>query len=518
MRPHLATELTAGAISAAVMLPQAVVLATLAGLPPEHGIYASVLPAIVATLFGSNCLVLTGPNTAIALMAGSLVASVAAFDSPAYTALMLLICLLVGIVQLGLGLCRGAALLKFLPASALGAVTSAVGASILLSQLSTVTGVLYQYDDPAWINAWRCVLELEAWDGGALLVGIATLAACSAASRARAAKFAIPAGMACGLLAALLWTACSARQLDMLGRLDVLLLAPSLPHWSDDYLPYGWQIALAACSIALVGILQTAVIGRSVHPAPLRHLDLGREMRAQGLANLCAALTSGMPVSGSFNRSAAHAAAGAQTALSSIAASAFLLLAAYFGTGLICYLPMPVMGGVLMHIGLKLIDWPALYAICRKRDGASVRLIAVIACGIFIGITAAVLAAVMLAVIAYLRVASTPAITLDRRDLRYEQTVTFDGDLFFGSVQALEGALHALHRRGIRSVKLVLLSNYIDPDGLDLLERERVRWCGAGARFDIDRPGRPGCDVRPAGRAAMPPRLPERAGPLSRRA
>lgn len=486
MRPGLGAELAAGAISAVVMLPQAVVLATLAGMPPEHGIYASVFPPIVASVFGSNRLVLSGPNTTIALMSGSLVASIAALHSAPYAALMLFIGLLVGLIQLGLGLVRGARLLRFLPPSAFSAVTTAVGLTIVMSQLSTVTGILYLYDDAAWINALRCMIEVDGWDMGALLTGLVTLAAAVAVGR-RTGKFAIPAAMAGGTLAALLWTTASGQPVEMLGRLDVKLLAPSLPRWSSDYLPYCVQIAVVGLSIAFVGLLQTAVIARSLTAGHAGRFDLGREIRAQGLANLCAAFTSGMPVSGSFNRSAAHVAAGARSALAGIVASVLLLLAACFGAGIICFLPLPVMGGMLLYIGWTLVDKAELRAVFTRFDGRGKQFLVVTLCGVSIGITAAVLAAAALAVVVYLRHAATPRITCECGSGRIDWCVTFEGDLFFGSVQPLEDALDELRgaRADAASVKLVLRAAYIDRDGHALLAREQQRWAAAGVRLHI---------------------------------
>ncbi len=491
MRWRISTELMAGAISAVVMLPQAVVLATLAGMPPEHGIYASVFPAIVAIICGSSRLVLTGPNTTIALMAGSLVASIVALNSPSYVALMLFISLLTGLIQLGFGFSRGTALLRFLPANALSGVTSAVGVTILLSQVSTVTGKLYLYDDQAWVNAVRCLMEPGSWDLGAVVTGLATLGGAMAAGSRSGAKFAMPLAMACGTVAAMLWTTLTGRTVEMLGHLDLSVLTPSGPMLLSEHLPYLGQIVLVAVSIAVIGLLQTAVIARSLHNLDTGRFDLGREIRGQGLANVCAAFTSGMPVSGSFNRSAAHVSAGACTRFSGIVASILLLLAARYCSAVVSYLPLPVMGGVLVHIGWKLIDKAEFRAIVHKFDRSSGLFFIITLCGVFFGITAAVLLAASLSIAAYLRYSATPRIWTDKEDARFERTLNFEGDLFFGSAQTLEDALHEVKTALIsaKGVKVVLHTTYIDQDGRDMLEREYKRWSDAGDVLHIVQEG-----------------------------
>jgi SulP family sulfate permease len=490
MKIDVGKELIAGAISALVMLPQAVILATLAGMPPEHGIYASVFPAIVASVFGMHRLLLTGPNTAVALMAGSVVASIAALESPAYVALMLLLSLLIGLVQFWIGLAGGEALLRYLPNTALPSVMSGAGLTIILSQLNIVTGRPYLHDDAAWINAWRCLIEADSWDAGALLTGVATVASAAALGRTRAAKLALPAAVAVGACVALLWSCASGRALDMLGRLQVAMLAPSLPLWLPDYLPYAWEIAMGTLSIAFIGLLQTAVIARRLEGGPEARLDLAREVRAQGLANICAAFTSAMPVSGSFNRSAAHVEAGARSVLSAIAASLLLLLlAARYGAGLICYLPLPVTGGVLMYIGWRLVDWPACARLPTRFDRGSRQYCCVMLCVVFVGITAAVFLTVAMSIAAYLRHRAEPLIRVDHDDPRFALTVTFDGELFFGSVDRLEDALHLACGDGA-SVKLVLRASYIDADGHALLAMacRRSSDRGGGLHVVLDTP------------------------------
>jgi len=131
-------DLLAGLTGAVVVLPQAMAFATLAGLPPQYGLYAAMLPCIVAALFGSSRLMVTGPANAISLTTMALIAPLAAVGSPDYVRLVLTLTFLVGAMQLLLGLARVGAVVDKVPHSVIVGFTAGAAVLIVNSQLGTL--------------------------------------------------------------------------------------------------------------------------------------------------------------------------------------------------------------------------------------------------------------------------------------------------------------------------------------------------------------------------------------------
>ena len=130
----------AGLTGAIVVLPQGVAFATLAGMPPEYGLYGAMVPCVVAALFGSSRLMVTGPATAISLTTLALIAPLATPGSPHYIALVLTLTFLVGALQLALGLARAGRLIDFVPHSVIVGFTAGAAILIINSQIGPFLG------------------------------------------------------------------------------------------------------------------------------------------------------------------------------------------------------------------------------------------------------------------------------------------------------------------------------------------------------------------------------------------
>ena len=137
----LRADLLAGLTGAVVVLPQGVAFATLAGMPPQYGLYAAMVPCIVAALFGSSRLMVTGPANAISLTTMALIAPLAAVGSPQYVTLVLTLSFLVGALQLLLGLARAGSLVDKVPHSVVVGFTAGAAVLIANSQLGPLLGL-----------------------------------------------------------------------------------------------------------------------------------------------------------------------------------------------------------------------------------------------------------------------------------------------------------------------------------------------------------------------------------------
>jgi SulP family sulfate permease len=358
-KQRFAGDWRAGWVSAIVMLPQAVVLATLAGLPPEAGVYTSVFPVIVAALLGASPRLLSGPNTAVAVMIAAALTPLAAPASAEYIALALALTVMVGLVQLLAAAARLGRLFDAMPDCIVHGVTFGVGLVIVVTQLPAALGLLPVPGEAPWVSLWHGFAGFSRANPYAAAVALAALLCGIAARRAPALRgtlliVALVAGMLLsftfdGLLGV------DRPNLDRVGHLALSLLPLSVPQFSWDQFYVLKQLAQSAFAIALIGALQTVIIARSIAQPGEAGNRPNRELAAQGMSNCVAAFTSGFAGSGSFNRSAAHVHAGARTRWAAIWSAIILFVLVFAAGPLLAQVPTAAMAGALMLVGWGLI-------------------------------------------------------------------------------------------------------------------------------------------------------------------
>ena len=395
----LRADLLAGLTGAVVVLPQALAFATLAGLPPQHGLAAAVLPCIVAALFGSSRLMVTGPANAIALTTIALLAPLAPVGSPQYVSLVITLAFLVGVIQVLLGLARVGAVVDRVPHEVIVGFTA--GAAVLI--VATQLGALMGLDLPRGLSPWAALAEVQRrWadvhPGAPVVAGI-TLAVTLAARPLARWIPAMLVGVVAGSLAALLLP-------RLAPQWPVLATVPPLPgplptlSW-PDLRPDTLRLLFSATLVmTLLKLTEATAIAKAMARRHGDTLDSNQEFIGQGLANVAAAFTSGMPASGSFNRSAVNAQAGARTPLAAAFAGVMLAVILLFVAPLAGYLPLAVVAGVLVAVAWSLFDAPGLLRQWREhpvqRVGLAVTLLATLLLSlewaILLGITTALLA------------------------------------------------------------------------------------------------------------------------------
>lgn len=348
-------DIRAAWVSAVVMLPQAVAFAVIAGLPPEMGIYASVIPVIVAALLGSAPRLISGPNTAVAVMLGAALLPLAVPGSAEYLTLAIALTAMIGIMQLAAGLAGAGRLLAVLPPFVSNGLSAGIGLAMIASQLAPATGLLAARDAAPWLSAWYAALSWNSVNPYAVGVAAAAAAAGLVAGRVKVRRVQpLIAAIVVGSIVAWLLdvlVGANAANLDRVGQLRVALFSWTWPklNWDEWYIFK--QLAHNALAISVVGGLQTVVIARSI----AEHSNARRELLAQGAANISAALTGGFAGSGSFNRTAAHVAAGAQTRSASVFSAFILLALAWLAGPLFSNIAIPAVAGTVALIGWGLL-------------------------------------------------------------------------------------------------------------------------------------------------------------------
>jgi SulP family sulfate permease len=364
-RGTVRADLLAGLTGAVVVLPQGVAFATLAGMPPEYGLYSAMVPCIVAALFGSSRLMITGPANAISLTTMALVAPLAAVGSPRYVELVLTLTLLVGVLQLLLGWARAGTWIERVPHSVVVGFTAGAAVLIVNSQIGPLLGLPLPRGVPVIDNVAAALAGLKSLQPLALLAGLATIAVAVAAKPLNrivpAMLIAVVGGAIVAHAARWVWP--DAAPLAMVQALPGALPPLSVPDLSIDTVR---SLFAATLVMTLLALTEATAIARSVARARGDRLDGNQEFVGQGLANVAGAFFSAYPASGSFNRSGVNLASGARTPLSGVAAALWLMLILSLVGTWATLLPLAVISGLLMVVAWGLLDRREILRIWRE--------------------------------------------------------------------------------------------------------------------------------------------------------
>jgi SulP family sulfate permease len=355
----------AGLTGAIVVLPQGVAFATLAGMPPEYGLYAAMVPCVVAALFGSSRLMVTGPATAISLTTLALIAPLATPGSPDYIALVLTLTFLVGALQLALGLARAGRLIDFVPHSVIVGFTAGAAILIINGQIGAFLGLDLPRGASVIDNVRSAITQLPTIVPSAPLMGVLTIVAVLAWQPLNRWVPAMLVGVVIGAGAAwlLAWQVPQWPALPTVEALPGALPPLSVPDLSLDTIRMLFGATLV---MTLLALTEAVAVARAVATKYGDKLDGNQEFIGQGLANIAGSFFSAYPASGSFNRSGVNVVSGARTPFAAICAAIFLVAILFFVAPLARYLPFAVIAGLLFLVAWGLIDRREIVRIWRE--------------------------------------------------------------------------------------------------------------------------------------------------------
>jgi sulfate permease, SulP family len=497
-------DASAALVGAAVVLPQAVAFATIAGLPPQYGLYAAMVPTAVAALWGSSRHLVSGPTTAISVLVFAALSPLAEPGSERYIGMVLTLSLLVGLMQLAMGLARLGSLVNFISHTVIVGFTAGAACLIAASQIRNFFGLAVPRGaefHETLLYAATHLGETHLW---VALVGAVTLVAGVAARRvAPRLPYMIVAMLAGGIAAALINQLLGGLRtgIETLGPLPGALPPLSLPDLSFGTLR---ALLFPAAVVAVIGLTEAVAIARSVAARSGQRLDSDQEFIGQGLANIAGSFTSSYPSSGSFNRSGVNYSAGAQTPLAAALSAAFLLVIAVLAAPLAAYLPVAAMAGILFIVAWGLIDWHHIGQILRRHPRERIVLL-VTWIGVLVDLEKGLFVGVVVSLLFYLYRTSQPAIderAPPRAELdnpRRKMVAVGDaapacpqlallrvrGSIYFGAVEHVRESLHHIDEANPQRKWALLLAqgvNFVDLAGAQLLadEAQRRRALGGG--------------------------------------
>ncbi|TCT22714.1 SulP family sulfate permease [Thiobaca trueperi] len=499
--PHVSpvdikADLVAALTGAVVVLPQGVAFATIAGMPPEYGLYAGMVPAIIAAWFGSSRHLVSGPTTAASVVLFSSLSLLAVPGSPDYVTLALTLTFMVGVLELALGFARLGALVNFISHSVVVGFTAGAAVLIAAKQLKHFFGIEMDSGGPLHEILFQFTLHALEITPGATLVAATTLAIGIACKRwLPQIPYMIVAMIGGSLLALGLndWLGADRTGIATVGALPATLPPLSAPSLSFEHLR---ELAPAALAMTLFALTEAVSIGRSLAARGGYRIDGNQEFIGQGLSNIAGSFFSAYVATGSFNRSGVNYEAGARTPLASIFAAFMLMGIVLFVAPYASYLPKAAMAGVLFLVAWGLIDFKEIRHILHASKRETGVLGVTFFSAIFLELEFAIFAGVLLSLVLYLDRTSKPRlVTLAPNPLlpnhafsnTSDHTVAqcpqlrflrIDGSLFFGSVAHIEQYFDQLRIDHPQQKHLAIFAdgiNFVDLQGGQTLARETQR-------------------------------------------
>ncbi|MBF0425260.1 MAG: sulfate permease [Magnetococcales bacterium] len=488
-------DLVAGITVAMVLIPQSMAYAQLAGLPPHYGLYASFLPVVIGALFGSSRQLATGPVAVVSLLTASTLVAYAEVRTPQFVELAILLTLMVGMVQLLLGVLKLGVVVNFLSHPVIVGFTNAAAIIIGLSQISKTIGVPMGRSEMFVKDIWNVLLQIPHTHLPSLLFGVVAFTLMWQLKRRRPA---LPNVLIAVALATLVsW----AIDFKGMGGAVVGAIPPGLPVLSLPAVT-GERLLLllpSALVISLVGFMEAVSIAKAMAAQTRNRLDPNQELIGQGLANILGSLGQSYPTSGSFSRSAVNLNAGARSGLSSIITAVTVLITLMFLTPLLYYLPQSVLAAVIMMAVVGLIHFRAIRHAwdANRHDGIAALVTFASTLAFAPHLDHGILLGAALSLFFYLFRSMRPRVALlgrypdgTLRDLKVHPhlptderiiVIRFDGQLFFANVSYFEDTVLAAIASNPKASYILVVGdgiNQLDASGEEVLHHLVERFHG----------------------------------------
>lgn len=466
-----ASDLLAAMIVTIMLIPQSLAYALLAGLPPEAGLYASILPLLAYAIFGTSRTLAVGPVAVVSLMTAAAIGKLGPMDPATYAAAAVALAFLSGLVLVLMGLLRLGFIANFLSHPVVSGFITASGILIAASQLKFILGVSAEGE-----TLPRLLASLAAHAGGTnlptLTIGVTALGflfwvrsglkprLSAWGANQRTADIAVRTGPVVAVAASIL--AVWGLDLPSAGVAIIGTVPSGLPPLTLPLFDAGlWkELAWPAILISLIGFVESVSIAQTLAAKRRQRIRPDQELIGLGASNIAAALAGGFPVTGGFARSVVNFDAGAETPAAGAFTAAGMALATLTLTPVLFFLPKAVLAATIIVAVLSLVDLGILrraWAYSRE-DFAAVA--ATIGVTLGIGVEAGVSAGVALSVLLFLWRTSRPHIAevgripgtqhfrnVNRHRVETDPsvlTIRVDESLYFANARYLED--HILNR------------------------------------------------------------------------
>ena len=502
-KESLKADLSAGLTGAVIVLPQGVAFATIAGLPPEYGLYTAMITPIIAALFGSSFHLVSGPTTAISIVVFSAISHHAEPGTAEFISLTLTLTFLAGIYQLAFGIARLGVLVNFVSHTVVIGFTAGAAILIATSQMKSITGIFVPKGE-SFIHTWMDMVDgVESLNPYLFSIALVTLLTAILVKKYYPKMPNLLAGMVVGSLLALVLKNFT-DSIKLVGEIPAHLPPFSSPEFSLETIR---MLAPEAFAVALLGLIEAVSISRAVATKSSQRIDANQEFIGQGLSNAVGSFFSSYAGSGSFTRSGINYDAGARTPMSAIFAALSLMIIVLLIAPLTAYLPIAAMGGVILLVAYNLVDIHHIKTTLALSKSESAVLLTTFFATLFLELEFAIYMGVLLSLIFFLAKTSTPRIptlsfdeppgsthrkliNIDAKPVKQcpqLKIIRIDMSIYFGSINHIQKRITAIvdNERIYHILIIGTGINFIDIAGIEALEAEqmRLRKLGGGLYF-----------------------------------
>lgn len=512
-RSHFTNDLLAAVIVTIMLIPQSLAYALLAGLPPEVGLYASILPLVGYAIFGTSNALAVGPVAVVSLMTAAAVGRVVEQGGAAYLEAAIIVALLSGFFLIILGVLRLGFLANFLSHPVIAGFIAASGIIIAVSQLKHLLGI-----EAAGHSLYELAVSLgsAAADANLPTLALGVLATVFLFWMRRGAKRLLvklgfgsyianmlgkagPVVVVALTIGAVVAFDLTAEGVKVVGNIPSGLPPLGLPRFDSQL----WlELAGPAALISIIGFVESVSVAQTLAAKKRQRIAPNQELMGLGSANIGAALSGGFPVTGGFSRSVINYDAGAATPAAGIFTAAGIAAAALFLTPLLYFLPKAALAATIIVAVVSLIDLGALRRTWRYSRVDFSAMATTIGMTLGFGVEVGVVCGVVLSLVLHLYRTSRPHYAIvgqvprteHFRNVKRHEVVTservlsirVDGSLYFANARYLEDLIadEVARRPAVDHVVLMCPAvNVIDASALESLEAINARLKDANVSF-----------------------------------
>jgi len=503
-------DLTAGLTVGAMLVPQGMAYAMIAGLPAIYGLYASIVPLIIYAIFGTSRQLAVGPVAMVSLLTAAGVGSIATEGTGQYIQLAIMAAVMVGLFQFLMGVFRLGFVVQFLSHPVISGFTSAAALIIGLSQLKHLLGVDLERSKNIFVILWGAVSNIQNVEPITLLIGLGSILLILGL---RKWNKSFPSALVVVVLSTLaVW----GFGLQNMGVSIVREVPQGLPGFQVPQ--FSWEDVQAlfptVLAISLVGFMESIAVAKAVaNRHPEYKVDSNQELIGLGLANIVGGMFQSYPTTGGFSRTAVNEQAGAQTGLASVISALVIALTVLFLTPLFYYLPQAVLAAIIMVAVFGLIDIKEAKFLWKTRKKDFLMLLATFLGTLLLGIEEGIAIGVIISLVMVIYRSSRPHMAvlgwIPEKDIyrnidRYPEAKTIaqtlmvriDAALYFANVDYIKDKLQELEHTEGEQLKNIIIDangiNDVDSSAIHALkelikeyEEQGVEWYFAAVKGPV---------------------------------
>lgn len=466
------TEILAGAIGGVLVIPQGIMFAYLAGLEPLYGIYTAIFVTFFCSFFGSSSMI-SGPNTAVAILIGIAVLPLAGRGSPMFIDYVMLLTLMVGLIQLIFWFFKGEKIFQHVSPAAISGISAGAGFLIVMSSLDGIFGLSSFQTNFFFEKLYVLITEAsELINPYSFAIASTTILAGFYSKKFYPKLFiiiSIIVGYLTSMLIDFVWPH-PTTELEYLGHIKLNWQMFGVPNLSTDLLLSGVTLIPYAFVIAFIGLAQSLVIARSLQINTQQNIVLSKEVFSQGATNTLAPFFLSFAGSGSFNRTDVNQSIGSSSNISGMLTALSVLLLIALLEPFIAYITMSVMAGTLFIVGINMLKWKEIVYYSKVRSELVIYLLTVLTV-VTVGLGEGVGMAIFLSIAVFTMKISS----LDISETTTEQhtILKIRGALYYASI----GQLKNVFKRFTASDIIVDLqqTSFIDRPAIEFIASESMK-------------------------------------------